>query len=78
MSAIVINFFINSKKIICNSNAEKEIKNEFQRYDNIKLSSVTMASELNYGITVDISRLGSVNPSINQFGNLASQIFSHD
>ena len=44
----------------------------------MKLSSVTMASELNNGITADVSGLGSINPSINQFGNLANQSFSND
>ena len=78
MTAIVINLIINSNKLVYKHNAEEEIKKEFQRYDNMKLSSVTMASELNNGITADVSRLGSINPSINQFGNLANQSFSND
>ena len=72
MSAIVINLIINSNKLICKSNAVQEIKKEFQRYDNMKLSSVTMASEFNKGESVDITGLGSINPSINAFGNLAN------
>ena len=78
MTAIVINLIINSNKLVYKHNAEEEIKKEFQRYDNMKLSSVTMASELNNGITADVSGLGSINPSINQFGNLANQSFSND
>ena len=78
MTAIVINLIINSNKFVYKSNAEEEIKKEFQRYDNMKLSSVTMASELNNGITADLSGVGSINPSINQFGNLENQNISHD
>ena len=78
MTAIVINLIINSNKLVYKSNAEEEIKKEFQRYDNMKLSSVTMASELNNGITADLSGFGSINPSINQFGNLQNQSISHD
>ena len=72
MSAIVINLIINSNKLICKPNAVQEIKKEFQRYDNMKLSSVTMASEFNKGESVNITGLGSINPSINAFGNLAN------
>ena len=78
MSAIVINIIINSNRLTCKSNADREIKKEFQRYDNIKLSSVTMASDLNNGASFDISGLGSINPSINPIGNLANQNISHN
>ena len=78
MSAIVINIIINSNRLNYKSNAEREIKKEFQRYDNIKLSSVTMASDLNNGASFDISGLGSINPSINPIGNLANQNISHN
>ena len=72
MTAIVINLIINSHKLVCKPNADKELKKEFKKYDNMKLSSVTMASEFNKGESVDITGLGSINPSINAFGNLAN------
>ena len=72
MTAIVINLIINSHKLVFKANADKELKKEFKKYDNMKLSSVTMASEFNKGESVDITGLGSINPSINAFGNLAN------
>ena len=78
MCAIVINLIMNSNKLIYKPNASNEIKKEFQRYDNMKLSSVTMASDLNNGITADVSGLGSINPSINPIVNLANQSISNE
>ena len=78
MSAIIINLIINSNKLVYQSNPEEKIKKIFQRYDNMKLSSVTMASELNKGESVGFSVLESIDPSINPIGNLANQSISNN